>query len=963
MCTLTQPAMHSLFSTVPQPQLNLNANNRERHEQQRRLYMSCDQCRVFRQPCDAVDLGTSPVQQRELGVNSLQPPCTTCRKAGRNCTFEWLRSVAQRNLLQSAKRKFDVAQHLLPQANGEIRPLLEESASTKPRIITNDQTRGSAAGSDRFHFQGLGSVDKTGDREPTNQPAVMAKSNLELRYNDDLRKDFDHLAHFSDPTLPGANAQTEDESYNNCSSFPSTRTSFSLPSDDSDPFKTGWYSWSPLQPGDWSSPPTLPSDDETKFTQWLEVTPSSSSSKPTFATYAMLRFQNPDANPVQRNTSSTSTSRAPLSNPEVNMQENRLYEVASKSFIISGLKQIYDNSLENGMSLWGTEQNCPFEDGSISFRKRANREDSSALLPTSLYQRAYQLDQAVAPLRTRPLTATEDGWASRALKLAIMAFASRWSHSQMTCFPEKDSLDNIGSQDPTFESNEFERLLQQSLYNEAVACIERWSDCDSFRIILAQLLVFFIQKPPDDIDVLDVQKRWTKLKSRGDSERRHGPAGTTNIADDRPNVVTESSCESISTDHFTTSQSFRRLMKSDSRENSLRNALQHLLAWSPKIRTVTKRALLHSRNAGADPSMDQAAMQTSSNFNILFWLGVMCDTAGAALDRGALIISDDDAELHFSERLFSEMSVSRTEPESYNYQTNSSKDNTPKSPAASKLWGEFLMHSQMSCENPFLYTGSAFVESAEKVLREASPLKILLMRKVCDLQTLMKENPPPEVVERCINDTLQVCTYWHARFGEFFANCIAQHQTIPFQIRTWYVMLIGHWNLAYLQVANCIEQFDQHLKSDTLQSALRRSSFLTLQLQKEGIYSIASIARVSYTDILRNGYDMGNRDYHSTCRGSSLLTDPCGDIMFLALSTSCDIFLAWSQTLQSPPDCANLQNVWLHRSLELDELLDSCGICIKALKVFGKQYDVATLVAKVFEERMKSGRSDAGGRT
>ena len=84
-----------------------------------------------------------------------------------------------------------------------------------------------------------------------------------------------------------------------------------------------------------------------------------------------------------------------------------------------------------------------------------------------------------------------------------------------------------------------------------------------------------------------------------------------------------------------------------------------------------------------------------------------------------------------------------------------------------------------------------------------------------------------------------------------------------------------------------------------------------------------------------------------------MLTDPCGDLMFLALSSACDSFLAWSQTLQLPPIEDDPQNLWLHRNVTVSDLLQNYTACIESLKVFGRQYDVATLTVKFYEEQIK----------
>lgn len=238
------------------------------------------------------------------------------------------------------------------------------------------------------------------------------------------------------------------------------------------------------------------------------------------------------------------------------------------------------------------------------------------------------------------------------------------------------------------------------------------------------------------------------------------------------------------------------------------------------------------------------------------------------------------------------------------------------------------------CDDPFLHEGPHFITRAERILREASPLKILLLRRICHLQTLMQDRASASILEQCISDALQVCAHWNTRFGPFFRNCLSHHEQLPFKIRTWYVMLLCHWNLGYLHVANHVEHCDRNLTMTTMQGDLRQSSCLSLQLQKEGSFAIADIARAASKDIVTNGYDKTNMDFHSTCRDSSMLTDPCGDLMFLALSSACDTFLAWSQKLQLAPVIRSSGQVQdLHRvTKDLWSAVRRCNINSQVLR-------------------------------
>jgi hypothetical protein len=721
--------------------------------------------------------------------------------------------------------------------------------------------------------------------------------------------------------------------------------------------------WTQADPVKWGYESSNMDEEDANSSEWLDVLPPIETSriKPDRALQPKRRKQSSSTSLVKRTDSGLHAFMGPNGVQAVNMSEFSLYEKSNKFFIVSGLRQIYDNSFENGMSLWAVEANCPFEKNSLWFKRSGTREYSSLLSPTSLHQRANQLDKALAPLREIPLTAAEEAGASRTLKLAIMAFASRWSHLSgassnlyPACSPEKASNDNSDdtSKSEATEARELEILIQQSLYDSAMAALERWSYCDSFRVILAGLLIFFIKRPPDESELAEVQDLWQTFKSESRSPGGNSSTSSPEQAEPRP-APTEPPLKNPPTDRFATSQAFVQLVNSSTGRNFFSSALRHLLAWSPKVRAFAKESLVHCGNQATACPKHQTATRVSSDFNIIFWLGVMCDTASSSLDGRHLTISDHDAELQLYDRDIS--STPADNNERLGSAINSPEGSSPgkHETDASTLWGSQLMPIRAPCDDPYLYEGPQFLQRAEKILQEASPLKILLLRRLCRLQTLMQEQAMACTLEQSISDALQVCTYWNTRFGTFFRKCISHHEQLPFKIRTWYVMLLSHWNLGYLHVANHIEQCDRAMTMSTMQGELRRSSCLCLQLQKEGSFAIADIARAASKDILTNGYDKTNMNVHSTCRDSSMLTDPCGDLMFLALSSACDTFLAWSQKLQLPPDVNDTQNIWLQHNLNVPDLLDRYKACMESLKIFGRQYDVASLTVKFYEEQLK----------
>jgi hypothetical protein len=151
------------------------------------------------------------------------------------------------------------------------------------------------------------------------------------------------------------------------------------------------------------------------------------------------------------------------------MDESRLFQSSNKSFTISGLTQSYHDSMENAISRWVTEENCPYERMRLVSKRRSPSETP---FPSSfgkiLYLRVRQLDAALSSVRRTPLTTAENAGASRALKLAIIAFASQWSHSPQAPYSGKPAVLNVPSSlvspnEDMGESYEFECLIRQGL--------------------------------------------------------------------------------------------------------------------------------------------------------------------------------------------------------------------------------------------------------------------------------------------------------------------------------------------------------------------------------------------------------------------------------------------------------------------------------------------------------------------
>jgi hypothetical protein len=96
---------------------NPPAHGRDRHERKRKLYQSCDYCRKRRRACDAVSIGVDPFAQSTSNDGTLPTSCTTCQRAHKECTFEWLRSLPTQNLPQGVRSRLAAGSHMSQQGD------------------------------------------------------------------------------------------------------------------------------------------------------------------------------------------------------------------------------------------------------------------------------------------------------------------------------------------------------------------------------------------------------------------------------------------------------------------------------------------------------------------------------------------------------------------------------------------------------------------------------------------------------------------------------------------------------------------------------------------------------------------------------------------------------------------------------------------------------------------------------
>ncbi|KAL4926782.1 Zn(II)2Cys6 transcription factor domain-containing protein [Aspergillus undulatus] len=276
------------------------------------------------------------------------------------------------------------------------------------------------------------------------------------------------------------------------------------------------------------------------------------------------------------------------------------------------LIRIYHDSMENALSCWLTEHNCPYTDPISYVLPSKQAKEWGPSWSNRMCLRVCRLDRVSSSLRGRALSAEEDKAAARALHLAIVAFASQWTqHAQSgtaLSVPEDITLD--------------ERSIRKNTWNEARHVLQHSTGIPSFRVIFANIIFSLTQAP------LDTRNNTTSLRLSQLLDNDGAP------------VFLETANRQL----YTFRHKFARLQREappsvaelSRRRGSTASTLTEILEMPPMPPTETSISQV-------DPIL--ANQDHQSTLSLLFWLGIMFDTLSSAMYQRPLVVSDEDSQI------------------------------------------------------------------------------------------------------------------------------------------------------------------------------------------------------------------------------------------------------------------------------------------------------------------------------
>ncbi|KAL2815588.1 hypothetical protein BDW59DRAFT_153796 [Aspergillus cavernicola] len=648
-------------------------------------------------------------------------------------------------------------------------------------------------------------------------------------------------------------------------------------------------SWDPAVGGDWqigavaqeSEDSVSPLESQTVFhlnpnavIQQLEDGPNASSSDELTA---------PERNPGGHKSSSVPKFQWRL----CIASDNTTNEYA-RSTMTRNLIRIYHDSMENALSCWLTEHNCPYTDPTTDVLPRIkHRNEWGPSWSNRMCIRVCQLDRASSSIRGRALSAAEDKTAARALHLAIVAFASQWTqHAQK----------GTGLSVPA-DIGDDERSIRRNVWNEARHALQHSTGIPSFRVIFANIIFSLTQSPLDD-----------------SQDARLGQL----LENDGAPVFLETANRQL----YTFRHKFARLQREappsvrELRRGSMASTLSEVLE-SPTPSPESQQV---------DPIL--ASQDHRSTLGLLFWLGIMFDTLSAAIYQRPLVVSDEDSQIASASpsTLDSEKCVN------LNYweipQSGTRKKNN--------VWGDFFLRSPVRLQESSVQVQPRWpcsYEEAASVLSEATPVKVLLYRRVTQLQTLIYREASPNRLEEVIQETLLVYQHWTCTYQTFMADCVANHESLPSRIQSWYVILDGHWHLAAMLLADVLETIDRGRLGSDIERSARQATDLIATLRIDNALAVGALARSS----LHNQNSTMHRHFHDSLNEVAFLVEPWTVVLINSFGKAAYISL----------DCLDTTNTPGEQHGALAECFQqNCEFCICALQYLGRKSDMAFLTAQ-----------------
>lgn len=580
---------------------------------------------------------------------------------------------------------------------------------------------------------------------------------------------------------------------------------------------------------------------------------------------------------------------------------------SNRSLISESLLRIYHDVLENNLGCWLAEDTCPYKLQNTRqeivpahhFDPSANMQPEWGVAWSNrMYRRVKQLDRVAQATGTIKLTRSEGQAASKALDLAIMAFATQWAQGKRRTerFDPGAWEDNSAESDFGDYGDEFEQALQQSVWEQARRALQDVSDLESFRVVYAELIFGLIQKP------------WTIDEYEADSVRG-----------------------SVDTDGGVKASILRQVMDIIAQGGPpvfIERAARKIHALKYRVQAQEagfQQADRLGRSACESDTFQRFSTEERRTVGLLYWMGVMFDTVSSSMNERPVVVPDEECEHDATQEI------------------ERQKTNTL---ILSRRW-ELDLYAQDNSEKPSPLHWPCPYEEATRAVARSAAVKVLLFRYVSYLQNALRKNEDSQAIEEIIQVTTSVYRYWNKTHGSFFRDLTKNYDTIPSRIKSWFPCISIPWHLGSLMLADLIEFVDENQLGLKEPSAERLDAKMAMRIRKSSSTELADLAMASTPQDMSNVNMEQLPDFHFAVNESPLLTEPWTILLIRAFTAASVYHIAVAEELRKDE-----WSVLGHESEELQASIRRAKSCVRALGLLGTKTAMALSISKVLSRQL-----------
>lgn len=587
--------------------------------------------------------------------------------------------------------------------------------------------------------------------------------------------------------------------------------------------------------------------------------------------------------------------------------DQQMMKMHTRSMFSESLIRVYHDVLEHNLSCWVTEATCPYS-GALTRQDGRQTAEWGQTWTNRILDRTMKLDAATKASGMVTLSRSQEQAASRAIQMAIMAFATQWaqgSNRKTERYSPKSPSESGSERTDDAPSVDFadslDRMAQQHFWNEAEKALNEVANVESYAVVCAEIILGFTQKP------------WMPDETEPSHDDAHNDRKTD--AFDMDSLMTEiSNCIEKDGPPLYLERAARKAHALKFRVNSAAKGIA-------KRQGLTKRA---ARGQVLSKDDEKTA-------GLLYWLAVMADTISSSMNERPVTVNDEDSQ----------------------------HDLVSEEDREGGRWNVELFIKD-NLENPQMrLTWPCSHEEAAEGVTVAGPVKILMYRHVAWLQGMLRRGQSGKRVEDVVYSGLRLWKYWNQTHGMFFRQLVEDSDNVPIRVRGWFFCISAHWHLAVLLLIELIEVVDED-DQGTAEGKQMRASRRTLGRMREvSLRELSDLGRMSLPPSETNrpplsmlGDSGMQPEIHHAISEATILSEPWTIILIRAFSRVA------AMLMKEVNDARNFGTVPVFNE---SEGLRRAEDCIKTLFYLGRKSDMARRVADKLSDAMAVLEGPQGG--